>query len=343
MKFVDEVNITVASGKGGPGKVSFRKEAMTPRGGPDGGDGGRGGNLVFKVSDNLNSLVDYRRNKAYKAQDGTPGAGSDCAGPDGADLELLVPRGTVVRNSDGLVLADLTDVDQVILLKGGRGGKGNAFFKTSVNQAPMHAQPGEPAESLDVSLELKLIADVGIIGFPNAGKSTLISRISASKARVADYPFTTLTPNLGVVRVDELRSYVVADIPGLIKGAAQGAGLGVKFLKHIERTRILIHLIDVSTMASGDPVSNYKDIMHEIMEYEKENSGKDGYIPMSTRPQIVAFNKVETLPPEDLKKIVKNFSKELDIEPMTISGVTGLGIKDLLNKVSRFVFQEDQE
>ncbi|MEZ0393337.1 MAG: GTPase ObgE, partial [Pseudobdellovibrionaceae bacterium] len=271
MKFIDEVNIVIASGKGGQGCVSFRREAMTPRGGPDGGDGGKGGDVILKVEKSLNSLVDFRRNKRYAAQSGQQGSGANCTGAHGSDMILHVPQGTIVRSSEGEILVDMTGVQEYVLLKGGRGGKGNWFFKTSVNQAPEHAQPGEPGEELEVKLELKLIADVGIVGFPNAGKSTLISRISAAKPKIADYPFTTLTPNLGVVKAGDFRNFVVADIPGLVKGAHQGIGLGIQFLKHIERTKVFVHLVDVSGMSSQDPLQDYRDINEELKMYDESN------------------------------------------------------------------------
>ncbi len=342
MKFIDELKITLASGKGGAGSVSFRREAMEPRGGPDGGDGGRGGDVILKVSNQLNSLVDLRRLKKYSAEPGNPGQDAKCSGAAGKDLLIQVPRGTLVRSCEtGEILVDMTELDEHILLKGGRGGKGNTFFKTSINQAPDYAQPGEPSQEIEVILELKLLADVGIIGFPNAGKSTLISKISASKPKIADYPFTTLTPNLGVVRVDEFSSFVVADIPGLIPGAAQGAGLGIKFLKHIERTKFFVHLIDVSPVGEETPASKYKAIQHEIVEYEKTQAHKDGFVPLSTRPQIVVFNKIDTLMDSDREKLVREFIKTTSIEPHLISAVAGIGVKELISKMAKLIFSEE--
>lgn len=339
MKFVDEVKIIVSSGKGGPGAVSFRREAMTPRGGPDGGDGGKGGDVLIRVSRNLNSLVDYRTNKRYSAQDGIPGAGSNCAGHNGEDLILLVPPGTVFRNEDGEMLIDMTGLEEYILLKGGRGGKGNAFFKTSVNQAPEYSQPGEPNEELSISLELKLIADVGIIGFPNAGKSTLISRISAAKPKIADYPFTTLVPNLGVVKTGEFSSFVVADIPGLIKGAHQGSGLGIQFLKHIERTKLFVHLIDVSGMNDSDSVQDYLDINYELEMYDKNNSHREGFFPLTSRPQLVVFTKIDSSDKAELESKVQKFKKKTGVDPLLISAVTGKGIDPLVNEVQKRLSQ----
>ncbi|MFN7728824.1 MAG: GTPase ObgE [Bdellovibrio sp.] len=342
MRFIDEIQITIASGHGGPGKMSFRREAMTPRGGPDGGDGGRGGDLILKVTQNLNSLVDYRYKKKYAAQDGAPGESSNCFGASGEDLELLVPPGTIVRSLDGEILVDMTGITEYTLLKGGRGGKGNHYFKTSVNQAPEHFQPGEPGVEMDVKLELKLIADVGIVGFPNAGKSTLISRISAARPKIADYPFTTLTPNLGVVKAAEFKSFVVADIPGLIKGAHEGAGLGIQFLRHIERTRLFVHLIDVSGTSGADPLQAYKDIQNELEMYDQNNKEKEGFFPLGTRPQIVVLNKIETLPKDDLDRLMAKFEKLLNHKPFVISAVTGKNVDGLIFEISKFLFSNEE-
>lgn len=342
MKFIDEVKITISSGRGGPGCVSFRRESLLPRGGPDGGDGGKGGDVILRTSKHLNSLVDYKPNKKYAAESGEPGSGANCSGQNGEDLILTVPEGTVVRSLEGDILVDMTGVNEYVLLKGGRGGKGNHFFKTSVNQAPEHAQPGEEAETMDVKLELKLIADIGIIGFPNAGKSTLISRISAAKPKIADYPFTTLTPNLGVVKVGDYQSFVVADIPGLVKGAHQGVGLGIQFLKHIERTKFFIHLVDVSGMSGRDPVDDYNDINEELRMYDESNAGKEGFFPLSSRPQIVVLNKIDTLSPEQLLKLKAQFKKKTGVEPYAISAVSGKNIKELIIELGRLVLQEEE-
>ncbi len=343
MKFIDEVHITLESGRGGPGAVSFRREAFAPRGGPDGGDGGKGGDVIFKTTTHLNSLVDFRPGKKYSAQSGQPGAGANCSGQNGEDLILLVPVGTLIRGADGEILADLTEQQEYQILKGGRGGKGNAFFKTSVNQAPERAQPGEESESLEVFLELKLIADVGIIGFPNAGKSTLISRISAAKPKIADYPFTTLTPNLGVVKASEYRSFVVADIPGLIRGAHEGAGLGIQFLRHIERTRLFIHLIDVSGMTSQDPYQDYMDLNNELKMYDEQNADKEGFFALTERQQFVVFNKIDTVDAERLSRLQTEFKKKTGITPYVISGVTGKNIKELITEVAKLVLDEGPE
>lgn len=339
MKFIDEIEIIVASGKGGPGAVSFRREAMTPRGGPDGGDGGRGGDVILKTADNVNSLVDFRHNKRYAAENGRPGEGSLRTGADGEDLVLVAPRGTLIRGEDGQVIVDMTDRGEFLLLKGGRGGKGNAFFKTSVNQAPEKAQPGEPGQELRIKMELKLIADVGIIGLPNAGKSTLISRISAARPKVANYPFTTLTPHLGVVRRGEFQSFVVADIPGLIRGAHQGVGLGIQFLKHIERTRIFVHLLDASGGDLDEIVKAYQDINFELERYDEMNAEEEGFFPLTTRPQIVVLNKIDTLDEEKVRELVRGFAKATGVEPLAISAVSGKNVEKLLHEVSNRVFE----
>lgn len=337
MKFVDEIEIVIASGKGGAGSVSFRREAMTPRGGPDGGDGGRGGDVILEARDNVNSLVDFRHNKRYAAQDGRPGEGSNRSGPAGNDLVLIVPKGTVVRTETGSIVVDMTNTDRFTILKGGRGGKGNTFFKTSVNQAPDRAQPGEPGQELRVQMELKLIADVGIIGLPNAGKSTLISRISAARPKIADYPFTTLVPNLGVVKVGDYQSFVVADIPGLIRGAHTGAGLGIQFLKHIERTRIFVHLLDVSGGDIEQVVSAYKDINFELAKYDESNAEEHDFVPLSKREQLIAFSKTETLSPEALARLEWDFERQTGVKPLKISAVTGLNIEALVRSLWEIV------
>ncbi|MFN3695968.1 MAG: GTPase ObgE [Pseudobdellovibrio sp.] len=338
MKFVDEVKITVSSGRGGPGAATFRRESYAPRGGPDGGDGGKGGDVIFKTSKHINSLVDYKTYKKYQAENGQPGAASNCSGHHGADLILVVPEGTVIRDAEtNEVIQDLTGLEEYSFLKGGRGGKGNAFFKTSVNQAPEYSQPGEDNETKEIVLELKLIADVGIIGFPNAGKSTLISRISAAKPKIADYPFTTLTPQLGVVKVGDYSSFVVADIPGLIKGAHLGVGLGIQFLKHIERTSLFVHIVDVSGMSGRDPVEDYLDINLEIEKYDEMNQDKDGFFPLSNREQVVVFNKIDLLSQEQIDKLKQTFKKRFKVEPYAISGVTGKNINELLRVIAEKV------
>jgi len=342
MKFIDEVVIKIASGKGGQGCISFRREAMTPRGGPDGGDGGKGGDLILKVEKGLNSLVDFRRNKRYAAQNGQQGSGANCSGSNGGDMILHVPAGTVIRNvANDEILVDMTGIDYFVLLKGGRGGKGNWFFKTSINQAPEHAQPGEPGVELEVKMELKIIADVGIIGFPNAGKSTLISRISAAKPKIADYPFTTLVPHLGVVKAGEFKTFVVADIPGLVKGAHQGVGLGIQFLKHIERTKLFLHVVDISGMTSSNPVQDLKDINNELKMYDEANRNKEGFFELSTRTQIVVLNKIDTLTSENLDRVKADFRKELGYEPLVISAVTGKNVDQLIIEIGKILFKDN--
>lgn len=343
MKFVDEVRITIVSGNGGPGAISFRRESYAPRGGPDGGNGGKGGDVIFKTSRHINSLVDYKPSRTYAAKNGQPGAAVDCSGSNGDDLVMIVPRGAIIRKTDGEILYDLADVDDVTVLSGGRGGKGNAFFKNSVNQAPEHAQPGEEGERLEIILELKLIADVGIIGFPNAGKSTLISRISAAKPKIADYPFTTLTPQLGVVKVGDYSNFVVADIPGLIKGAHQGVGLGIVFLKHIERTRLFLHVVDVSGLSGRDPLADYEDIQYELKMYDEMNTDKDGFFPLMEREQIVVLNKIDLLSQDQIEKIKQQFKKKYGVETFAISAVTGKNLKEFLVYVADKILKSKED
>lgn len=323
--------------------MSYRREALLPRGGPDGGDGGKGGDVILRTSRHINSLVDIRLNKRYAAQNGQMGMGRQKSGYNGEDLVLIVPQGTVVRNLEGEILVDMTGISEHTLLKGGRGGKGNEFFKNSVNQAPDYAQPGEEGSELEVKLELKLIADVGIVGFPNAGKSTLISRISAARPKIADYPFTTLAPNLGVVKAGDYSSFVVADIPGLVKGAHEGVGLGIQFLKHIERTRLFIHLIDASGLSGRDPLQDYEDINNELFMYDEKNREKEGFFPLATRPQLVVLNKIDTLQENQLIKLKNKFKELSGTEPHAISSVTGQNIKELIQELARHILKEDTE
>ena len=271
MKFVDEARISVHAGKGGDGAVSFRREKYVPRGGPDGGDGGRGGSVYAVADRNVNTLIDYRYARIHRARDGEKGHGKQCSGRGGEDIRLRMPVGTVIADrSTGEIIGDLTAHDQASLLaRGGRGGLGNINFKSSVNRAPRRATPGEPGESRELGLELKVLADVGLLGLPNAGKSTFIRAVSSARPKVADYPFTTLHPSLGVVRVDVHRSFVVADIPGLIEGAAEGAGLGHQFLRHLARTRLLLHLVDVAPLDPGvDPARDARAIVAELRKYD---------------------------------------------------------------------------
>jgi GTPase len=337
MKFVDEVSITVKSGKGGQGCVGFRHESMQPRGGPDGGDGGRGGDVIFRVNPQLNSLLDYRFKTKFYAQDGTQGGGSNMSGPAGEDLILEIPPGTVIRDAEtGNILLDLNAPGDTVFIKGGRGGKGNWFFRTSVNQAPEHAQPGEIGTAQDIKMELKLIADVGVIGYPNAGKSTLISVISAARPKIADYPFTTLSPNLGVVKINDGRTIVVADIPGLVPGAHKGVGLGTQFLRHIERTNLFVHLVDASGSAGRDPLQDYEDIMLELREYDRAKSQEEGFRPLSGRPQLVVLNKIDVLDREDRETLLERF-RRAGIEALLISAATSQGTRELVFEMGKRV------
>lgn len=330
MNFVDEVEIQVSSGRGGPGCVSFRRESMDPRGGPDGGDGGRGGHLVFKASQSINTLIDYRFRKFYLAANGNPGQARNMTGKDGEDLVLLVPVGTVIKDRQtGEVIKDFEKEEEWLFLKGGRGGKGNWFFRTSVNQAPDRAQPGESGEQRELSLELKLLADVGVVGFPNAGKSTLVSVVSAARPKIADYPFTTLIPSLGVVKVDENRSFIIADIPGLIPGAHAGVGLGTQFLKHIERTRLFVHLIDVADLSS-DPVERYKQIRHELSEYDRLHPSD---APLSERVELVVLNKIDAIQEDALHELRDRFG-QLGLKPILVSTAAQKGIRDLVFSIA---------
>lgn len=339
MKFIDEVTITVISGKGGAGAVSFRREAMVPRGGPDGGDGGKGGDVIIRTEARLHSLLDLRFQRTYRAQDGEPGQGRNRSGKKGDDLVLTVPPGTLIKDSDGSVLYDLTEQQEILLLPGGLGGKGNTFYKSSVNQAPTVAQKGIPGQEMEIHLELKLLADVGIMGLPNAGKSTLISRISSAKPKIADYPFTTLVPNLGVVRFADELSFVVADIPGLIEGAHSGAGLGVQFLRHIERCRVLVHLIDVSPAAGKDPLEAYNEIRNELELYDKGKSDEDAFSPLSSRDEMVVLNKIDSVEEMELRMVVDKFRKK-GLSVLTISAATGKNLKELIENLGKKVFHE---
>ncbi len=333
--FVDEAKIRVFAGNGGNGCMAFRREKFVPRGGPSGGDGGRGGDVVMESSEKHNTLVHFRFNPEYKAERGRHGEGSNRTGARGEDVILKVPVGTLVYDEDtGELLHDFSQPNEsIIVAKGGRGGRGNQHFATPTHQAPRECEPGRPGEERHLRLELKLLADVGLVGYPNVGKSTLISRISAAKPKIADYPFTTLQPNLGVVALGELPnivSYVVADIPGLIEGASEGAGLGMRFLRHTERTRLLAHLVDVSD-ASGrpDPVKDFEVIMAELANFGAE---------LEQKPMIVIASKVDVANPEKLVKLQK-FCARRRLRLYEISAVTGLGIKDLQWAMAGFVQQ----
>jgi GTP-binding protein len=325
MKFIDEAVIEVHAGKGGDGAASFRREKFVPRGGPDGGDGGRGGSIYAIADRNINTLIDYRYARIHRAKNGEKGMGADCYGRGAPDVELRMPVGTVVSDFEtGEMIADLAHHEvRATLAKGGKGGLGNLHFKSSVNRAPREFTRGEPGESRKLRLELKVLADVGLLGMPNAGKSTFIRAVSAARPKVADYPFTTLHPNLGVVRADESRSFVVADIPGLIEGAAEGAGLGHQFLRHLQRTRLLLHVIDIAPAdADADPVRDAKAIVKELKKYDAE---------LYRKPRWVVLNKVDLLPAATREKTVRAFLRKLGWKgkSFTISALTGEGCQAL--------------
>ena len=337
--FVDEVDIHVAAGHGGRGAMSFRREKFVPRGGPNGGDGGEGGSVYIRTDANLNTLVNFRFQKNFEAQRGGQGEGSNRTGRDGADVELRVPIGTVVyeRLPDGTVvqLEDLTEPDQrVEIAKGGIGGQGNARFATSTNRAPRHAQPGMPGEERDLRLHLKLLADVGLVGFPNAGKSTLISRISAARPKIADYPFTTLVPNLGVVGLSDDRSFVVADVPGLIEGAHTGHGLGHRFLSHLERTKVLVHLVDLSSASGRDSVQDFDVITRELALFPGRDAAGER---LADKPVLVAANKLDALDDPDRLTRLKAHLKSAGIPLYPVSAATGEGLDKLLEAIWREV------
>ncbi|MDY6352332.1 GTPase ObgE [Candidatus Weimeria sp. HCP3S3_B5] len=323
--FADRARIIIQSGKGGNGHVSFRREKYVPAGGPDGGDGGRGGDIIFEVSDRVNNLSDYRQRRKFAATDGQEGGKKKCHGKDGQDLVLYVPQGTVVKEAQtGQVICDMSgDNKRVIVLKGGKGGIGNMHFATSTMQAPKYAKPGGEAKSLEVILELKLLADVGLVGYPNAGKSTLLSRLSNAKPEIADYPFTTLNPILGVVDLPGGGSFVMADIPGIIEGASEGVGLGLEFLRHIERCKVLIHMVDISGVVREDPVKDITDINLEMASYSKE---------LLDKPVIIALNKADTRP-DDAEELRKKVEDTFHRKTFTISAVTGQGVKELVSEV----------
>ena len=320
--FIDQATITVRSGAGGNGAISFRREKYIPKGGPDGGNGGRGGDVVLRVDKQLTTLMDYRYKRAYHAGNGAKGQGALRTGKNGESVVLRVPPGTLVKDADSdEILADLVnDSDEIVIAKGGKGGRGNNEFKTSTLQTPRKAEPGKPGEEKNLQLELKLLADVGLIGFPNAGKSTLISSISAAKPKIANYPFTTLIPNLGIVSYGEFQSFTVADMPGLIEGAHEGKGLGIEFLRHIERTKVLVILIPCD---SADPKVEYKTLTDELSSYAEE---------LSDRPQIIAISKMDIADDEILAKLKKlKFKKGIPV--VRISSVVGEGLDELKAKM----------
>ena len=328
--FVDYTKIIIKSGDGGNGAVSFRREKYVASGGPDGGDGGKGGDIYFVVDPDSNTLINFRYNKKYKAENGQNGSGSRCYGKSGEDLYVKVPRGTVVRDVEtGKLIADLSKEGQTeLILPGGRGGKGNCHFATSTRQAPRFAQDGEKGLEKEIILELKLLADVGLIGFPSVGKSTILSRVTSARPKIAEYHFTTLEPNLGVVKTEYGDSFVIADIPGIIEGASEGVGLGLRFLRHIERTRLLLHVIDASGSEGRNPVKDFKTINTELKKYSEK---------LSERKQIIVANKADVIQDEELYKELEKLAKENNIEIFKISAVTGEGLKELFGYVSKIL------
>lgn len=339
MKFVDEATIDIAAGNGGAGCVSFRREKFIPFGGPNGGDGGRGGSVWAHADRNINTLIDYRYARRHEARNGESGRGADQFGAAGEDIVLRMPVGTIITDLDsGEVLCELLEHDQrVLIAKGGDGGFGNLHFKTSTNRAPRQKTPGWPGESRKVKLELRVLADVGLLGMPNAGKSTLISAISNARPKIADYPFTTLHPNLGVVRVGPERSFVVADIPGLIEGASEGAGLGHRFLRHLQRTRLLLHIVDIAPFDEGvDPVQQAKAIVAELKKYDPE---------LHAKPRWLVLNKVDMLPAEEREARVKDFVKRLRYKgPVyVISALAREGLEPLVEGIWKHVASYQQE
>jgi GTPase len=329
MKFLDQAKIFIRSGNGGPGCVSFRREANVPYGGPDGGDGGRGGDIVAKCVNGLNTLIDFRYQQHFKAESGRPGAGRDKSGLSGKQIILRLPVGTQILSDDQTtILADLTRVGQeIILAKGGEGGHGNAFFKSSTNQAPRKSQPGISGLEMWIWLRLKLIADAGLVGLPNAGKSTFLSVVSAAKPKIADYPFTTLHPNLGVVAIDG-KEFVMADIPGLIEGAHEGAGIGHRFLGHVERCRVLLHLIDAT---HTDPIASWRTIRTELSAYD------DG---LARKPEIIALSKCDSAPDDYITDLIKELQKAGAKNILRLSSVTGSGLNEVLRAMDDVIQSE---
>lgn len=323
--FIDIVKIHIEAGKGGDGKVNFHREKYVASGGPDGGDGGRGGSIIFKVDDNLSTLLDFRYKKKYIASPGEPGGSKRCKGKDGADLVIRVPRGTIIRDqATGQIIQDLSGDEPFVAAKGGNGGWGNTHFATPTRQVPRFAKPGQPGEMRDIVLELKLLADVGLIGFPNVGKSTLLSVVSAARPKIANYHFTTLIPNLGVVRVAEEQSFVMADIPGIIEGASEGAGLGHDFLRHIDRCRLLLHLVDVSGSEGRDPIQDVETINAELVGYSEF---------LAARPQILVANKTDLLG-EDRAPLerLRAYAADKGYAFLELSAATHTGVQELIHK-----------
>jgi GTP-binding protein len=331
--FIDQAKIWVKAGDGGNGCLSFRREKYIPKGGPDGGDGGRGGNVYFEAVENLDTLLDFAGKHHWRAQNGRPGSGANKHGADGRDLIIPVPPGTLIYDEDlSLLLKDLKEVGmKVCICRGGKGGRGNKAFATSTNQAPRYTEPGKEGQERNIRLELKLIADVGLVGMPNAGKSTLISRCSAARPKIADYPFTTIEPVLGIVELTGYRRFVMADIPGLIEGAHRGVGLGFEFLRHIERTTIIVHILDIMPTVGSCPVENYKTIRTELQKYSEA---------LYQKPEVIVANKID-LDPDG--KIIEDLKRKLNQEVYPISAVTGEGIKQLIELLWQKVKKQKAE
>ena len=334
--FIDYVKITAKSGNGGNGAITFRREKYVAAGGPDGGDGGRGGSVYFTVDPDMNTLLDFRFKRKFHAEDGKNGEGNHRFGKSGEDLYIKVPAGTIVKDAEtGKVVIDLYEKGQTeLILPGGRGGKGNAHFATSTRQAPRFARDGEKGIEKEFILELKLLADVGLLGFPNVGKSTFISKVTSAKPKIADYHFTTLVPNLGVVKGEYGDSFVIADIPGIIEGASEGTGLGLQFLRHIERTRLLLHFLDVSGSEGRNPVEDFNVINEELKKYSEK---------LSTRKQVIVANKIDVMQDDSLCQEVEKMAKEKEIEIFKISAVTGEGIKELIGEISKLLKELPKE
>ena len=336
--FADRAKIYARSGKGGDGHVSFRREKYVPNGGPDGGDGGHGGDVIFEVDEGLNTLIDFRHIRKYKAGDGEEGGKKNCRGKDGEDIVIKVPEGTVIKEAEsGKVITDMSgDNRRVVLLKGGKGGNGNQHYATPTMQAPKYAQPGQPAQELELILELKVIADVGLVGFPNVGKSTFLSRVTNAKPKIANYHFTTLNPNLGVVDLEGTSGFVIADIPGLIEGASEGIGLGHEFLRHVERTKVLIHIVDAAGTEGRDPVADIYAINKELESYDPV---------LAKKPQVIAANKIDAIYDTEnnpVDAIRKEFEPK-GISVFEMSAVSGQGVKELLYYVNELLLQQDDE
>jgi GTP-binding protein len=334
--FADRATIYIKSGKGGDGHVSFRREKYVPNGGPDGGDGGDGGSVIFEVDEGLNTLTDFRHIRKYSAGNGEEGGKKNCRGKNGEDIIIKIPHGTVIKEAQsGKVITDMSgDNRRIVLLKGGKGGKGNQHYATSTMQVPKYAQPGQAALELELQLELKVIADVGLVGFPNVGKSTFLARVTNARPKIANYHFTTLNPNLGVVDLEDAKGFVIADIPGLIEGASEGIGLGYEFLRHIERTKVIIHIVDAASTEGRDPMEDIYAIDKELDAYNPE---------IARRPQVIAANKIDMLYDEDALEKIKNEFEPKGIKVFPISAISGEGVRELLYYVNNLLAQMDDK